>query len=278
MGIADPIPGVSAGTMAFVLGIYYRLLAAISAINILFFKDIFCLRGKKALQRIDWLLLLPLCVGILLALITTANLIHFLLKNYHTYLWSFFFGLIVISTLLLMKNIPRKIHYVLFFLSGALCGYLISSINPIEVSISYWFLILCGFIAISSLLLPGISGAFVLVILGQYDLIISAIKNPFTTANIVILSYFYIGALVGLLTTAHLLSWVIKKWESIVLAFLTGLTLGSLKKIWPWKVELATDVAQDFNKNTIYIIIFLLFGSICAVIINKLPQMMLQKK
>lgn len=284
MGIADTIPGVSAGTVAFISGIYNRLLSALTILDYYFFKDFFCFKWGKIFKRVDYLFLLPLSLGLLTSLILTANLIHFLLLNHPLFLWSFFFGLVFFSTLLLTKKISFSWLHLFIFISGILAGYFIAGSLSLQTPNENWFLVLCGFIAISSLLLPGISGAFVLVLLGKYDLVISAIKNPFLSSNAIILFYFYIGALMGLLVTSHFLRWVIKNWENLALSFLTGLTLGSLRKVWPWKEEvllensiLVNNIIPTWNKQNIYAFFLLFIGTIFAFFIYKLPLIILKK-
>lgn len=285
MGIADPIPGVSAGTIAFVSGIYTRLIASLSIMNLYFFKNLCRFRIKKIVKIIDWAFLLPVGCGLLLALISTANIIHFLLLNYPFYLWSLFFGLVLFSTIFFLKNISWKIHYVIFLLLGIVLGYWFAGLQPIQNFDNYIFLIFVGFFAVSCLLLPGVSGAFVLVILGQYELIISAVKNPFNVENLIILLYFYIGAVAGLLITSRLLNWLIKKWEFILLCFLSGITLGSLRKIWPWKAEIGTletttivNILPSFDKNTIFALIFIFLGTLFAIMLYKLPNIFKKTK
>ena len=279
MGIADPIPGVSAGTIAFLSGIYERLLKSLSVINIEFLKNCLKFRIRWLIKKIDWQFLLPLASGVILAIIATANLIYYLLQNYPIFLWSFFLGLVVFSSFFLLKSTQWKTSSIIFLFFGFAIGFLISGI-PVLISIeNHLFLIFCGFIAITSLLLPGISGAFILVILGQYESIISALKNPFISSNFLILFFFYIGAMVGLLGSSHLLHWLIKKYHRLTLFFLTGLTLGSLRKIWPWKEEIIENGENIFlnqlpelNKTTILACLMIFFGTLFAIFINKLPS------
>ena len=284
MGVADPIPGVSAGSIAFIFGIYYRLLAALSAINIQFLKNLLLFRLRICLQLIDWQFLLSLVLGIGLALVLTTNLIHFLLLHHALFLWSFFFGLVALSAFFLLIGCKWDLLGLLFLLVGFFLGYFVSGFTPLVVESKDFFFFFFGFIAIISLLLPGISGALVLVILGQYEVIVGAIKDPFTTHNIIILFYFYCGAIASLLLTPKLLHWLIKKYEVILLFFLSGLMLGSLRKMWPWKEKLFQENSfieinkfPGLDKNTIFAIIFIGFGILFSIFIKKLPNILKKK-
>lgn len=279
MGVADPIPGVSAGSIAFICKVYHRLLAAFSAFNIVFFKNFFCFRFRVCFQAIDLRFLLPLGLGLFLALILTANLIHFLLLHYFFYLWSFFFGLVAFSTIFLLKSSSWKLFQIFFLVVGIVLGYFIVGLMPIQVAGNNFLFFFFGFIAITSLLLPGISGAFVLVILGQYEIIISAVKNPFELNNFIILCYFYCGAVSSLLISSKLLYWLMKKYNFVILFFLGGLTLGSLRKIWPWKekifkenILLEVNKLPIFDKSTFFALVFIVFGILFAILIHKLPK------
>ena len=220
IGSADPIPGVSGGTIALISGIYSRLIHALKVFDLVFLKLILKVQLKTAFNRIEWNFFLPLLIGIVSALILVANLIHYALNHYPIFLWSFFLGLIFFSTLFFLRKIPFNLFTCFFIIVGFLVGYFLLGLIPINTSTTYWFIFLCGVIAIIALLLPGVSGSFILVILGKYNLIIASLKNPLLWDNAVVLLFFYAGMIVGLFCFVHGIYWVMKKWEKFVLAFL----------------------------------------------------------
>ncbi len=279
IGSADPIPGVSGGTIALISGIYSRLIHSLKVFNFSFLKFILTARFKTAFSKVEWNFFIPLGSGIVLALILVANLIHYALNNYPIYCWSFFLGLIFLSTLLFLKKIPYNFFFLFFTVIGILVGYFLLGLIPIKTSTAYWFIFLCGTIAVIALLLPGISGAFILVILGKYSLIITSVKNPFIINNTIILLLFYSGMIVGLLCFVHVVGWIMKKWEKTVLAFLGGLTFGSLRKIWPWKetslvkeTVIESNIFPSLTMELFYAAIFIMLGMLVAFFISQLPK------
>ena len=263
IGSADPIPGVSGGTIAFISGIYGRLINALKVFDLDFLKLILTARFKAALSRVEWNFFLPLVLGIVSALILVANFIHYALIHYPIYLWSFFLGLIFFSTLFFFKKIPFSFAICFLIALGFMVGYFLLALIPIDTPSSYWFIFLCGMIAIIALLLPGVSGAFILVILGKYSLIIMSLKNPFIWNNTIVLLVFYSGMIVGLLCFVHGVYWIMQKWEKTTLAFLGGLTFGSLRKIWPWKEkieEMEKNILPQIDLQLLYAVIFIILG------------------
>jgi putative membrane protein len=236
MGAADVVPGVSGGTIAFITGIYERLIQAIKNINLknieLFFKGKF----KECWTNIDGMFLLCLLLGIVTSLFTLAHLMTYLLDNHPIQIWSFFFGLILASTLFIGRDVKWNWNTALAFVFFAIAAFFITdpSNTPINSDNAYWYLFLCGAIAICAMILPGISGSFILVLLGQYYFLLDAVKS----FNIAVIFVFAAGALVGILSFANVLSWLFKHFKMITLAALTGFMLGSLNKIWPWKKEI----------------------------------------
>jgi putative membrane protein len=254
MGAADIVPGVSGGTIAFITGIYEELLEAINAVN---FNTLKLLKshGIRAFWRaIHGSFLLTLLTGIGLSIVTLAQFISWLLENHPILVWSFFFGLVLASIIYIGKHIPKwnGVTIVLFIL-GAILAYYITTLNPLVTeNSSAIFLFLSGAIAICAMILPGISGSFILVLLGAYKPILDAIHSrDFKLLSIVIL-----GAGCGLMLFSRVLNWLFKHYKNYTLAILSGFILGSLNKIWPWKETLtwrlnSEGVKIPFNEQSI---------------------------
>ncbi|OEF23625.1 DUF368 domain-containing protein [Vibrio rumoiensis] len=236
MGAADVVPGVSGGTIAFITGVYDTLLGSIQRVNPSLI-GLWKREGFKAvLNHINAGFLIALFGGILTSILTLAKLISWLLVTHPIPLWSFFFGLILISVVHIMKQVEQKKAVQLLFLSiGIAFAYSITVLQPLDMQPTTINLIFAGAIAICAMILPGISGSFILLLLGIYPTILAAVKE----LNISILGLFAIGAVCGLLTFSHLLSWLLKRHRDATLVFLTGLMIGTLPKIWPWKETLS---------------------------------------
>ena len=237
MGMADLIPGVSGGTIAFISGIYEHLLEAISSVNQEFFQKLLSFQIKEALCSIRLRFLIPLFAGILSAMFSLARLMHYLMEEHTVHTWSLFFGLIGASIIILGKQLPelKSLKIIASILAGAVIAYITVSLIPVDTPETWWFIILCGVISISAMILPGISGSFLLLILGKYAYITGAVKNPFAPGALEIMILFVIGAGTGLLGFSKILNWCFKHYHNITMALLTGFLLGSMKKVWPWK-------------------------------------------
>lgn len=232
MGAADVVPGVSGGTIAFISGIYDRLLAAIAACTP--GKLAWLLKGRfrETWQAIDGAFLFTLLAGILTSIASLARLISYLLDNHAQLIWSFFFGLILVSVLLIGKQIQRwNIGTVVAFVLGTALAYVITVAVPLQWPATPVMIFLAGAIAICAMILPGISGSFILLLLGLYTVVLGAVKD----FNLMLISVFALGCVTGLLSFARLLSWLLARARNVTLAFLTGLLVGSLNKVWPWK-------------------------------------------
>lgn len=238
MGAADVIPGVSGGTIAFITGIYERLITAIKNVNWPNIKLFFTGHFKEFWENIDGTFLLCLIAGIITSFLSLAKLMTYLLENQPVLVWAFFFGLIMASTLFIGKDVKWNWKTVLTFCIFAVLSYFITSPQnqPLNATDANWYIFICGAIAICAMILPGISGSFILVLLGEYFFMLKAISD----LNIVPIIIFACGAVIGLLSFANLLSWLFKHFKMITLAALTGFMLGSLNKIWPWKQTLET--------------------------------------
>jgi putative membrane protein len=245
MGLADLIPGVSGGTIAFITGIYDELLTAISKINITFIKKLFSREYKEAIEASSAKFLIVLLSGIGTSIILFARLMHYLMENHAVPTWSLFFGLIIASITTLSKNVKKIIGINLFWIfTGGVFAYTVVSLVPVETPESYGFIFFCGFIAIMAMILPGLSGSFLLLILGKYQFITGAIKSPFLDNNLIIMSVFSIGAICGLLIFSRVLKYFLTKFHEATMAFLIGVLIGSLKKVWPWKKVLETRIVR----------------------------------
>ncbi|TBR43469.1 DUF368 domain-containing protein [Marinomonas agarivorans] len=232
MGAADIVPGVSGGTIAFILGFYERLINALSGVNKKSFSLL--LRGdiKGLWRHFDLAFLLTLALGIFTSVLLLASIISYLLTEYALYLWGFFFGLLLASSYLLFKELDNiNFTTVTFLCGGILLGYLISQLTPTGGSGAYYMVFLAGMIAIMAMLLPGISGSFILLMLGMYDVILLAI-NQF---QFVTLAVFCVGALFGLLLFSKVLKYILQHFHQVTMAFLVGIIIGSLVKVWPWR-------------------------------------------
>lgn len=237
MGMADIVPGVSGGTVAFITNIYDELLTAIASVNAAFVRQIFKLQFKNALAQIHFEFLAPLLTGIFSAVLLTSRLMHFLMTEYPVYTWSLFFGLILASALYIAKHIKRpstKLVY-LWLPAGALIGWLLVSLVPVQTPESYLYIFGSGAVAICAMILPGISGSFLLLIMGKYAFVTGALKNPFEANNLLVILVFCAGCLIGILSFSKLLNYLMHVHRNVMMFVLTGFILGSLKKIWPWK-------------------------------------------
>ena len=245
MGIADLIPGVSGGTIAFITGIYDDLLTAISKVNGQFIRKLFSKDYKSALQESSAKFLIILVSGIGTSILLFARLMHYLMENHAIATWSLFFGLILASIVALSKNVKRLLGpNLLWIILGGVFAYIVVSLVPVDTPEDYYFIFFCGFIAIMAMILPGLSGSFLLLILGKYQFITGAIKSPFSDNNLIIMGIFACGAVFGLLIFSRILKYFLSNFHEATMAFLIGVLVGSLKKVWPWKKVLTTKVVR----------------------------------
>ena len=235
MGAADAVPGVSGGTIAFISGIYEELIATISNIKPSLFK-ILLNKGLKAFwNEANGNFVLALLSGIIISYISFMKLAKYLLENEPVLIWSFFFGLIIASIYFVGKQITKwSFSVTIAFLIGTSIAFYVSILPTMATNDSAWFLFFAGAIAICAMILPGISGSFILIVLGAYKTLSDAIHDIDLKKIIV----FVLGAIVGLLSFSHVLKWLFKHYHNITLALLTGFIFGSLNKVWPWKKTL----------------------------------------
>ncbi|HMR57514.1 MAG TPA: DUF368 domain-containing protein [Cyclobacteriaceae bacterium] len=232
MGGADVVPGVSGGTVAFITGIYEELIQSIKSIDMNAIKLLLRFRIAEFWKQINGNFLITLVTGILISLLSLSKLMLYLLEHHPISIWSFFFGLILISTPLILRDIKKwNAGTVLSFIAGVVIAYWITIVSPAETPSNLFFIFCCGAIAICAMILPGISGAFILLLLGKYEYMITAL----TEFNIPVIMVFVAGCVLGLLGFSHFLNWILKNYRYATLAVLAGFMLGSLNKVWPWK-------------------------------------------
>ena len=246
MGASDVVPGVSGGTMAFILGIYAELIESIRSFDLNFFRLLISLKVRDALNHCSWRFLTAVGIGILLAIFTLARILSWLLENRPVLIWSFFFGLILASVLMVSRHLKEwTLSATVFMALGTVGTYFLVGMVPVSTPNAPWFLFMSGAIAICAMILPGISGSLVLVLLGKYHYVLEAVNDrDFFTLFLVAA-----GAGVGLITFVRLINWLLNKRHDLTIAVLTGLMLGSLRKVWPWKETL--DSLIDVHGNVI---------------------------
>ncbi len=289
IGIANVIPGVSGGTIALITGILERLLNAIK--NILSpssLKLFFGAKYKEWANVIDFKFVLAVFLGVIVAIISVARLFKFLFDYYPVHLWAFFFGLVAASIYFVLLDVrQRNIINTIFLIIGTTIAITIALIHPASQNSNVIYLIICGIIATSAMILPGISGSFVLILMGNYELIMIDAINNF---NLNILLPVALGAIIGLIALSHILSWLFKRFPDQIISLLSGFMMGSLLIIWPWKESIYKIKANgeylltpsgekivekyrwffpsEFNIETILAIIFMALGIVLIWILE----------
>lgn len=233
MGAANVIPGVSGGTIALITNIFERLINAIKSFDLQAIKLLFTGKFKAFAEYVDLGFLIAVFAGVAVAILSLARIFDFLFTHYPVYIWAYFFGLVMASVYFVGKTVEKwNIPVVISFIVGAAIAISISVLSPATENSSFLYLILCGVAGICSMILPGLSGSFILFIMGNYQLVvIDAVNN----LDFNILLPVVIGAAGGLLAFSHLLSWVLKRYRNQTIALLTGFILGSLRILWPWQ-------------------------------------------
>lgn len=291
MGAANVIPGVSGGTMALITGIFERLIDAIKSFNLKAVKLLYGFKLKEFAKHTDLYFLLAVFGGIAIAIITLARLFDYLFTNYPVYIWAYFFGLVLASVYFVGKTVSSwKTSVIITFVIGTTVAVFISIMNPATENSGLLYLMLCGVVAMCSMILPGLSGSFVLILMGNYQLVMIDAVND---RNLGILIPVGIGAVLGLLAFSHILSWVFKKYRDQTISLLTGFILGSLSVLWPWqKLIYMTDTAGEiilkkgepivmkyerilpdaFNSEVVFAILFAIAGIISIWAIEKAAE------
>ncbi len=239
MGAADVVPGVSGGTIAFISGIYEELIDSISKVNLATLK-LWKKEGFSSMwKELNGNFLVSLVIGIGISIITLAKLIRHLLDTQPILIWSFFFGLVLASIIYVGRQITRwNVGAIILMITGVLTAYFITTLTPQTTNVSYPYVFFSGALAICAMILPGISGSFILLLLGMYKPVLDAIHDK----NIGLLATLMFGAVAGLLSFSRLLKWLFDHYENLTLAVLTGFIIGSLNKIWPWKEVLNAEM------------------------------------
>ena len=252
MGAANVIPGVSGGTIALITGIFERLINSIKSFNLTALKLFFTGKWKAFAQHVDLKFLVAVFLGIAAAILSVAKLFKFLFENYPVYIWAFFFGLIIASIYYVGRTVNKwNLGSILFFAIGTGIALLIAFGTPAQENHNFLYLILCGVVGTCSMILPGLSGSYVLLLMGNYEYVMIDAVNLLTTSpweGIKILIPVVIGAVIGLLAFAHLLSWIFKNFHDQTVALLTGFILGSTPIIWPWKHAITSALKDGTEK------------------------------
>lgn len=244
MGVANVIPGVSGGTIALLTGIFERLINALKSFDVEAVRLLLKFKFREFAQHVDFGFLLSVFFGVGVSIISVAKLLEFLFQSYPVYVWSFFFGLILVSVWFVGKSIGKiDVVAAVSFVIGAAVAFGLSVMNPATENTAFWYLIICGAVAVCSMILPGLSGSFVLILMGNYQLIMIYAVSHFDMKIIIPVA---IGVVVGLLAFSHFLSWLLSRYARQTMAVLTGFIFGSLGTIWPWKnpVYLMQDGAE----------------------------------
>jgi len=237
MGAADVVPGVSGGTIAFITGIYEELIHSIKNINYGTISTLWKEGIPSFWKAVNGNFLVSVVGGILISVLTLARVLEYLLVNHPVLIWSFFFGLIIGSAIFVARSIEKwNAGTVISLIVGIAVAWVITSITPAETTEAYWFIFLSGALAICAMILPGISGSFILLLLGKYQFILGALNE----GRISVIAVLMAGALTGIISFSHLLSWLLKKYHHLTIALLSGFMIGSLNKIWPWKETVET--------------------------------------
>ena len=282
VGSANVIPGVSGGTIALITGIFERLINALKSFNLTAIKLFFSGKFKEFAEHIDLWFLASVGTGVVAAILSIARLFEFLFAEYPIYLWSFFFGMILVSIYYVGITIEKFNWKVLVsFVIGTAIALFIAFGTPANENSNFIYLIICGAVATCSMILPGLSGSFVLVLMGNYQLIMIDAVNDL---NLKILFPVAVGGVVGLLAFSHLLSWIFKNYRDITIAVLTGFILGSMPIIWPWKNDVITYYGSkakvtgyeyylpELNLDFAIALVILLIGAALIVLTEKMAK------
>jgi len=247
MGLADLIPGISGGTIALILGIYKKFINSLKSINLQSLKLLFTFNFKELNKQLNLVFLVPLFSGIIFSVFVFSSLIFFFLEEFPIHLYSIFFSLIFFSSLYLIKKIPSNIlSKTVLILIGIGIGYVLSILNPFYISDTYMSIYLSGLIATSAMLLPGISGSYILVLLGKYKIVLEALNN----FNFDILIFFLLGSISGILLFSRFISLLLSNYYNATILLLSGLMIGALNKIWPWKYNNFNISPNDYHNLT----------------------------
>lgn len=290
MGTADLIPGVSGGTIAFLSGIYEELIVSIKLVTGDVLRLFLRFKFAQGLKLIPFKFLIPLAAGLFSAIFLLANLLSYLLLTYPVFVWAFFFGLVLASAWVVSKRIKKwGVVDATGFITAAIGAYFLVGAVPVETPSSLPFFFLAGMIAIVAMILPGISGSFILLLMGKYQQVLGAV----TSRDFVTLVVFTLGAVFGLALFSRVLSWLFAKHHDISVAILAGFMLGSIRKIWPWQEVIQTRInshgeevplvvnnilPQGFDTTVLLAIALMAIGAGIVLYLGKLDLIKEQKK
>ena len=279
MGICEIIPGVSGGTMAFILGIYEELIQSIEDVTQPeFIKAVTTLKIKRVFELLNWQFLVALGVGMLLAILSLSNLVGWMLDNYPSLIWSFFFGLVLASIWIVRTRVdqwtPAKI---VLSVAVAIFSFWLVGLVPGQTSNNPLVLMLSGAVAICAFILPGVSGSFILAVLGKYEYVLDAVRN----FDILTVLWVAIGCAIGIVTFARVVSWLFKNYNDITIAVLLGFMTGSLRVIWPWKESLdfidahaaPTNALPPIDGLFFLALVFFAVGIIAILLIDRVSNL-----
>ncbi len=290
IGAANVIPGVSGGTIALITGIFEKLINSLKSIDITAFRLLIKGEFRKFSKHVNLDFLLLVFGGVFVSILTFARLFEFLFLDYPVFVWSYFFGLILASVYFVGKTVHKyTLPVILTFLIGVSLALIITFLSPGSENDNIWYLFLCGIVAVCSMILPGLSGSFVLILMGNYELVfIEAVNNM----DMTILLPVVIGAIFGLIAFSHALSWILRKYKDQTISLLTGFILGSLLTLWPWKrvvyqldsmgeIVVKTDgtqviqayerfFPQSFNTEVILALVLMLAGFLTITLLEKI--------
>ena len=239
IGAANIVPGVSGATIALICGVFGRLILSVRSLDLQALRLLLCGRYRELARHTDLSFLFSVFVGIVLGNILLARVLEYLFAFYALYTWSFFLGLIVVSLYFVGKSIGRwSVLAVFLCFLGAALALLLTALPPAVANSAFWYLLLCGILGIASMMLPGLSGSYVLILLGNYQLVMI---EGVSRLRLEILAPFLLGATIGVLTCARVLGWLLKKYDSQTMALLCGFIAGSLRNLWPWKQQILKD-------------------------------------
>ena len=289
MGVANVIAGVSGGTIALIVGIFERLINSLKSFNITAIKLLFKGKFKEFAKHTDFVFLCEVLLGIVVAMVSVAKLFKYLFDNYPVYIWSLFLGFLLASIFYVGKTIRKwNVWVIIAFIVGIGVSLLISFGTHAQENDNFFYLVLCGAIGSSGMILPGISGSYILVLMGDYQLVINAIdmltKDPMEAMKIIV--PVMIGVVVGILAFAHVLAWIFKHYHDMTISLLTGFIVGSLPIIWPWKSEGACgalpeakdDILPQMNSEFFIALAIIILGIVLIIVTETIANKMKSKK
>ncbi len=281
MGVANVIPGVSGGTIALITGIYEELINSLKSLDKKAVKYLLSFKIKKLISYTNFYFLCAVFSGSIVSVFTIAILFKYLFNNYPILIWSFFFGLILASIIFVGKRVKKwNLQSLITLIAGTCIAFSLNYVTPATENSNLFFVFICGIVGISGMMLPGLSGSYILILMGNYKLLL---VTAVTELNIKLLSVFLLGSVFGLMSFSHFLSWLLKKYKDATLALLTGFILGSLNIVWPWKevsnsIEIDGEVKiiayksfipSEINNNTLSAIIIIIVGFLIVYFLEK---------